>query len=248
MHDEHDSPSLWPLSDFQRARDAGRLHLAGDGRPTLLPTTLLADLQQLQGEHMQGDVLEVVAACMRNHEAALLYLEYGSYVWPVTLFPREHLYHSTRDVASLAADPAMSKLRLIGIEPPGVKPPGHAMHERVAGAESYRPLNLLLWTLALQGPRADVLNEISGRVAYRLVSTSARDLPPAPGALASAVARLRNEAASLRDVAGWPGLSVERASRLLNALYLAGALMVSRSHPAARSGPPSWRQWFGRRP
>jgi hypothetical protein len=33
-------------------------------------------------------------------------------------------------------------------------------------------------------------------------------------------------------------MSVERASRLLNALYLTGCLLVSRTHPAARDEPP----------
>ena len=128
-----------------------------------------------------------------------------------------------------------------------MKPPGDAMHERIARSDRYHPLSAFLWGVALQGPRTTLLTEISGRVAYRLASSSVEDLPPSLGALSSAVGRLRNEAASLRDVAGWPGLSVERASRLLNALYLTGALMVSRSHPAARSEPRGWRGWLGRR-
>jgi hypothetical protein len=40
-------------------------------------------------------------------------------------------------------------------------------------------------------------------------------------------------------------MSVERASRVLNALYLCGALMVSRTHPAARPAPRSWRDLLG---
>ncbi|MGZ5240360.1 MAG: hypothetical protein ACXWCN_09585, partial [Caldimonas sp.] len=105
----------------------------------------------------------------------------------------------------------------------------------------------LLWAVALHGPRAALLTEISGRVAYRLASSGAKDRPPSLGALSSAVARLQNEAASLRDVARWPGLSLERASRLLNALYLTGELMVSRTHPAARAQPLNWPNWLGRR-
>jgi hypothetical protein len=42
-------------------------------------------------------------------------------------------------------------------------------------------------------------------------------------------------------------MSLERASRLLNALYLCGALMVTRSHPAARPAPRAWRGLFGKR-
>ncbi len=245
MNDSEPS-SLWSISSFGRARLAGRLGPGGDDRPTLLPTTLLADLQQLHNDPANADVLEVIAACVRNREAALLYLEHGEKVWPVTVFPREFLYHSPRE-ASQMAGPAISTLRVLGAEPPGVKPPGDAMHERIAGTNRYYPLAGLLWAVALHGPRAALLTEISGRVAYRLVSSAPKDLPPSLGALASAVGRLRNEAASLRDVAGWPGLSVERASRLLNALYLTGALMVSRSHPAARSEPLNWRSWLTRR-
>jgi hypothetical protein len=245
MNDSEPS-TLWSISSFERARRAGRLGAGDDDRPTLLPTTLLADLQQLRNDPANYDVLEVVAACVRNREPALLYLEHGAKVWPVTVFPREFLYHSPRE-ASRMAGAGMSALRVIGAEPPGVKPPGDAMHERVAGADRYYPLAGLLWAVALHGPRSTLLTEISGRVAYRLVSSGAKDLPPSLGALASAVARLQSDAASLRDVAGWPGLSVERASRLLNALYLTGALMVSRSHPAARSEPLNWRSWLTRR-
>jgi len=245
--DDFDNSTLWRISAFERARDAGQLGPGSDGRDTLLPTTLLAELQQLENDPTRRDVLEVIAACIRTRDAALLYLQHGSHVWPVTLFPREFLYHSPRDVSSMAEGAAMSGLKLISAEPPGLKPPGDATHERVASPDKYHPLGPFLWAVALHGPRPTLLNEISGRVAYRLVSSSAKDLPPSLGALSSAVTRLKNEAASLRDVAGWPGLSVERASRLLNALYLTGSLMVSRSHPAARTEPLGWRNWLRRR-
>jgi len=44
----------------------------------------------------------------------------------------------------------------------------------------------------------------------------------------------------LRKIAGWPGMSVERASRLLNALYLTSNLIVSRAHHTARPGVLHW--------
>ena len=241
-----DSSSLWRVSSFRRARREGRLDVDhGADSPTLLPTTLLADLRRLQGGGTQGDVLEVIAACLRNHEAALLCLEMGAYVWPITLFPREGLYHSPRD--ALAETAAMSGLRLLSIEPPGVRAPGSAMTERIASADRYRPLTGLLWAVAVNGPRATLLDEISGRVAYRLVASNKKALPPTRGAIASAVLRLERDAAPLRDIGRWPGMSVERASRLLNALYLIGALLVSRSHPSARDAPSSWAGFFARR-
>jgi len=244
-----DSSSLWRISQFRKARNEGRLDLerGGDHRPTLLPTTLLADLRRLQSEGADGDVLEVIAACVRNHEAALLYLEQGEFVWPVTLFPREGLYHSPRDAIVMADSLALSGLRLLIAEPPGVRPPGHPMHERIAGRDKYRPLAGLLWAVALHGPRPVVLSEIGGRVAYRLVSSHAKDLPPSKGAINSTILRLERQSASLGEIARWPGMSVERASRVLNALYLCGALMVTRSHPAARHAPGGWRGFFGKR-
>jgi hypothetical protein len=243
-----DSSSLWRISEFRRARNEGRLDLGQEaGRPTLLPTTLLADLRRLHAEGANGDVLEVFAACVRNHDAALLYLEQGAFVWPVTLFPREGLYHSPRDAESMAAGFAISRLRLLSAEPPGVRAPGNAMNERVASPDKYRPLPGLLWVVALHGPRPALLSEISGRVAYRVVSSNVAQLPPSRGAISSTVLRLERESAPLAEIARWPGMSVERASRLLNALYLCGALMSSRSHPAARTAPMNWRGLLGRR-
>jgi hypothetical protein len=63
------------------------------------------------------------------------------------------------------------------------------------------------------------------------------------GAIGSAMERLRHGSAPLRQIATWPGMSNERASRMLNALYLVSTLMVSRSHPAARDESRSG--WFG---
>ena len=243
-----DPSSLWRISEFRRARNEGRLDIDGAGeRPTLLPTTLLADLRRMRGSTSDGDVLEVIAACVRHREAALLYLEQGQFVWPVTLFPREGLYHSPRDAVSMATSFALSQLRLLIAEPPGVRAPGSGMHERVASADKYHPLTGLLWTVAMHGPRPALLGEIDGRAAYRVVAANTRELPALRGAVSSTVTRLERQSASLQEIARWPGMSVERASRILNALYLSGTLLVSRAHPAARGSRLGWRSLLGRR-
>jgi hypothetical protein len=41
------------------------------------------------------------------------------------------------------AGAGMSTLRVISAEPPGVKPPGDAMHERIARSDRYHPLSAL---------------------------------------------------------------------------------------------------------
>jgi hypothetical protein len=246
--DDFEDSTLWRISEFERARQAGRIGAGIDlDRPTLLPTTLLADLQRLENNPAANDVLEVIAACLRHREAALLYLAHGPYVWPVTLFPHQQLFHSPRDVSDITSETALSRLTLISAEPPGVRPPGHAMHERVGASDKYRPLPALLWAVALHGPRDTVLNEIGGKAAYRLASGRDDDLPASLGALLPAARRLRQVSVSLREISAWPGMSPQRASRLLNALYLTGALMVTRSHPAAQRESLGWRGLFGRR-
>lgn len=244
MRDFEDS-TLWRISAFERMRlqtgTSGFQRLDG---PTVLPTTLLADLTRLERDPSAFDALEVVAACVRHREAALLCLQHEGLVWPVTLFPIEGLFHSPRDLASASAS-GLAQLTVLTTEPPGVRAPGHWMSERVAAAEHYRPLSPLLWNLALHGPRRALLAEIGGTAAYRVASDRSTAHPPATGALGSAIERLAQESVALRQVAAWPGMSLERASRLLNALYLASNLIVTRSHPAARPEPSASRGFFG---
>jgi hypothetical protein len=245
VRDFEDS-TLWRISAFERIRQqtgsSGFMRLSG---PTLLPTTLLAELRRLDADPASSDVLEVIAACVRHREAALLCLTHEELVWPVTLFPNEGLYHSPRDLRQASAN-GMANLALATAEPPGVRPPGHWMHERVGQAEHYRPLAPLLWTVALNGPRKTLLADIAGPAAYRLVASSSGERPQAPGAIGSAIERLNRESVALREIAQWPGMSIERASRLLNGLYLSGNLLVSRAQAVARDAGEG-RGLFGRR-
>jgi hypothetical protein len=243
VRDFEDS-TLWRISAFERIRQqtgsSGFMRLAG---PTLLPTTLLADLRRLDADPRSNDVLEVIAACIRHREAALLCLAHEELIWPVTIFPNEGVYHSPRDMREASTE-GLATLRLATAEPPGVRPPGHYMHERVAHPEHYRPLAPLLWSIALNGPRRTLLADISGPAVYRLVLGSSAERPSAPGALGSAIERLQRESVPLREIARWPGMSEERGSRLLNALYLAGNLLTSRTQTVSRSEATGDRAGF----
>ena len=100
-----------------------------------------------------------------------------------------------------------------------------------AGRKPY--LEPLVWQLALRGQRRELLPEIAGPAVYRIAPGLDIESLPARGALMAAVRRLALEPVSLRELAGWPGLDRDRASRLLNGLYLLAGLIVSRAHPAA---------------
>ena len=201
---------------------------------------MLADLGRTGIGLAFNDALEVAAACLRHREAALLYVQCDGLIWPVTLFPAQGLYHSPRDLAQ-ASLAGLATMKVLEAEPPGVRPPGHWMHERIAHAEHYRRLPPLLWSLAVNGPRAALLPEIAGTAAYRVVRNPADDGLVVSGALRPAVDRLRRETVSLRTIGTWPGMSVERASRLLNGLYLTAALLATRVHPAAHEAPKGLR-------
>lgn len=229
--------SLWRISEFERLRQHGAgSALAGLSGPTVLSSTLQAELSVLERRQQAADALEVFAVCLRLREPVLIYLQCNQRVWPVTLFPAEQLYHSPRSL--LENSPYfLAAVETLEVVPPGVRPPGHAMHERVAQSSLYHPLVPALWRLALEGPRSALLSEIGGTAAYRILRNPHHDKLPTPGALAPAVANLRREPAALRKIALWPGMSVERGSRLLNALYLTSNLMVTRSYPSAQPEP-----------
>jgi hypothetical protein len=237
---DFEASTLWRVSEFERERlrtgTSGFTRLDG---PSILPSTLQADLRRLNDGAAGADVLEVIAACMRHREPALLCLRCDGLVWPVTLFPSQRVYHAPCALQEGAA--ALAELRLLSTEPAGVHPPGRWQDQDSVHLQYYHPLAPLLWTLSLYGPRPTLLQEIAGTAAYRALSVPAEDGVTVSGALGSAATRLRRETASLRTISGWPGMSTERASRLLNGLYLSSSLMASRAHPAARSEPRAWR-------
>lgn len=242
---QFDVTTLWRVSSFERIRQetGSSAYTQLDG-PTLLPTTLLSELSRLEKEGAQADVMEIVAACMRHHESALICMKLDDVVVPLTLFPVEGLYHCPHDLLADRGD-ALARVTAISTEPPGVRPPGHFQHERIGRAEHYHPLLPLLFSLALNGSRSSLLGEIAGAAAYRATCSLADDGIPAHGALASAAEAMTRETVSLRTIAGWPGMSLERARRLLNGLYLVSGLRVTRGHPAARAEPMTWLSRLG---
>lgn len=235
MRDFEDS-TLWRISEFERARrQNGTVGYTGQ-RQTVFPSTLQAELDALRRDPTRGDALEVMAALRRHREAALVYLSYERMVWPMTVFPAEMIYHSPRDLLE-TSEVGLRTIKPLLIEPPGVLPPGHWKTERVALTARYRPLAPVLWAFAIQGPRKALLTAIGGAAAYRTLSDSKAIGLVASGAMGAALARLGAGPVSHRELAALPGMSTERAARLLNGLYLVSNLMVTRAGPAARRVP-----------
>lgn len=233
---DFDDSTLWKLSAFERMQaETGTSGFARLQPDTGLASTLMGELRQLERTRRGTDTLSVVAACVRQREDALLLLAHRGCVWPLTVFARQGLYQMPRDiVASLGFGNV--DLQVLAVEAPGLRAPGHPDRERLAQPGTYRPLGPLLWALALHAPGARLLDEIAGRVAYRLAAGFVADDSALRGALGPALRRLRRESASVGEIANWPGLDHERAVRLLNGVYLQGGLMVLRANHAASGG------------
>jgi len=237
---DFESSTLWSESSFDRYRQATGHSGFARLDDTLISTfspSLKANLQEAAGVDYAGqggDVLEAVAACIRHGESAMLVLRCERLVWPVTLFPHKGIYHCPQDLTVQAATASLAKIRMDGIEPSIVPTPEVAMYRGGADPSDYHALQPLLWALSLYGPRRALLTEIAGNVAYRaLIDDGVVELV-APGALGSALRRLKKETVSLKTMTTWPGMTVERASRLLNALYLVSGLMMTRSGSVTR--------------
>ena len=216
-----DASKLLPLSDYERMRDQAALAEGGVlGRQTVLSSTLLAELRDSHRHADGAELIDVLAACQRHAEPALICPSHRGLVWPITVFPAEMLYHSPQNLLD-CPDAALAQLRVLSVEPAAVRPPGHAAHERIGDASLFRPLAPMLWAIALRGPsRHALVPAIAGTAAYRAARSVRNDDLAAPGALGAAAERLRREPSSLQAVADWPGMDLERGIRLLNALYI----------------------------
>jgi hypothetical protein len=232
------TPDLIRVSDYRRYLD--ETARAGDGdvgtsRLSSLNPSLAEDLMRFEQRGGDGlDVLEVMAACVRHSRSLLVQLQEAERVVPLTVFPYERLVHCPLRLQTLLAG-RLTDLQVLHVEPAVLRPPGHEELSRVGDPDDYAPLGPLLWELALRAARSDLLPEISGMAAYRISPGLVLDGLNLSGSLAAAVERLKRQTTNLREIAEWPGFDRERATRLLNGLYLQAGLMVTRTHPAAKN-------------
>lgn len=233
------APELMRISDFRRYLQQSQDR--GDRTTTRLSSlspSLLQDLLRFEREGHGSELLEVIAAALRHGKSLLIHLGLEAHVIPLTVFPVERLAHAPVPPDAVQAL-RLNALEVLQVEPALLGPPGGRERALVDEAALYGPLGSLTWSLAMRGARDMLLPELHGSAAYRV--TPGADLRglELSGTLNAAIARLRRESTNLREMAEWPGFDRERAARLVNALYLQSALIVSRTHPAATN--EGWR-------
>lgn len=229
-------PELMRASGYQRYLD--ELQRADPTRGTVstrisqLSPSLQADLLRFGSEGDGSEFIEVLAACVRHAQRVTIQLQCGEKVVPLTVFAQERLVHCPLPIDELMGKQLL-ELRVMHVEPALLRPPGDSDRALVAPESQLHGLSPLLWELATRGVRRELLPEIAGPAAYRVAPGLDIAALPLNGPMRAAVERLARRAATLRELAAWPGLDRERAVRLLNALYLQSGLIVSRSHPDA---------------
>lgn len=235
-------PELMRVSAFRRYLDELVRSSGGSSVTTRLSSlgpSLMDDLLRFEQDGRKAEALEVMAACIRHAQRVTVHLQSDDKVVPLTVFPQERVVHCPIEMEVFVAS-RLTELEVLHVEPALLRPPGDAEAALVGDLHLYHPLRPLLWELALRGYRADLLPEITGPAAYRVAPGLDLGGLQLSGAMLAAVERLQKTTTNLRDLSLWPGFDRERASRLLNALYLQAGLIISRTHPEAISD-----SWFG---
>jgi hypothetical protein len=206
---------------------------------TTLTPSLLADLQRFERDGRRTEILEVLAAGVRHARPLSIRLQRPDGVWRLHVFPRQRLVSGTLDLQLLQAQ-ALVSLKVLRVEPVGLRPslaPGPGQND---GQLLSRPLGPLLWHLALNGARTDLLPEIRGPAVYRASPGFALGELSMARHYRPALHKLRGGSISLHQLARHGGFGLERAQRLLNAMYLQSGLIVSRAHQDANRFSMRW--------
>lgn len=203
---------------------------------TLSPS-VLSDLMRFEDQACGADLLPVLAAIVRHMHPLLVYLQYLDRIVELSLFPRQHHFRCDLDLLNLASDEA-AQLQVMHVAP---LPSTGLLDPAAAYAAHSGSMALLLWTMALRGSHSTLLPEIAGPVRYRLApGPSLRRLPMDPWST-STLRCLGDEPASVQELAEESGSDRACTRRLLNAVYLQGRLMITRSLPLQRAAPHNRR-------
>lgn len=232
------SADLKRVSTFLRTLQASAPLPEGATHLSALTPSLALDLKRFERDGIQTELIEVVAASMRHGRDLLVQIEYGTRVLPLTLFPARRLVHCPLPMHKVLGL-RLAEFFVLSVSPALLRPPTDddlrlTLRERAL----FSALGPLCWELAQRGARSELLPEIPAHAAFRIPPGVALQGMEFSGSAAAALHRLKRNAFNLKDISGWAGFDRERATRLLNGLYLQSALMATRTHPAADS--ESW--------
>ncbi len=215
-----------PLPEREPVWDWSHSGSGGDWSASVLSEAMLDELRRLDPHGVGAELTEVFAMCLRLREPALLSIALDGWVWPITVYPDQGLYRAPIDW-SKATPMGLARACLLDCEPASIVPPAPGKGRRWGTPPCHYRLDGLTWTLALQGPRTSLLGALVGSVRFRLGERE-DDTPGwhLPGALGSALARLRDTTATLAEISRWPGLDAARACRLLNGLHMSSRLIT----------------------
>jgi hypothetical protein len=238
------APDLMRASDFRRyLAQGGTMPRPGGANSRLgeLPESLLQDLMRFEHPGQHGELLEVLAACVRHTQDLAVHVQWADFVLTLSLFPAQRLVYAPVPMEQVLGGP-LAALQVLQVERATLRPPGDSETALVGDPTLYHPLHPVLWSIALRGPRDTLLPEISGQAAYRVAPGLLLNRLEMPNAMAACISHLRRQTCNLREICALPGMDRARAARMLNALYLQAGLIVSRTHPAATN-----EGWFGYR-
>lgn len=209
---------------------------AAEERPGDVQSTLGGALQEDVARFLQAadatTALPVLAASIRHSRAVALHLALGAQQIRIVTLPRMQAYASDVDLHALA-ESEFCELRLCRIDE------GTQANIDVS-AFRRGTLGDLVWRTALYGSHHRLLPEIAGPLAYRSVGR-ARGEGSSFAGVDAVVKLLSGPPTTLGDLIRSSGRA-ELVRRVLNALYLRSALIVTRAcAPRPRNHGALWR-------
>lgn len=191
-----------------------------------LGSSIWADLRRFEVSPTGFDLLVVMAACMRHVHSLDIHIRMRGQLEVLSVYPQAQSFRCTLDLCSLPAS-ELAILGLVHVEPAAtLLEPEHSLQPSAALRTGQ--LRLLLWQMALHGPRSALLPEIDEPARFRLAPGLDLLSLPLDLALTQVLDKMHDKPLSVDELASDSALGRPGVVRLLNALYLQSGLIVTR--------------------
>lgn len=191
-----------------------------------LGNSIWADLRRFEASPSGFDLLVVVAACMRHVHSLDIHIRMRGQLEVLSVYPQAQSFRCALDLCSLPPS-EMAALGLVHVEPVATwLEPEHGLQP--SSTLRTGQLRLLLWLMALHGPRSALLPEIDEPARFRLAPGLDLLSLPLDLALTQVLDKMHDKPLSVDELASDSALGRPGVVRLLNALYLQSGLIVTR--------------------